>query len=154
MRNSRSINKSGFTLIELMVVVAIIGILAAIAIPNFITYTTKAKQAEVKTLLKALHTSELSYFSENGFFTDDVNALEWEPKTSCTYRYSVGTTYIGSQNTGGNPMNNATAGAGHDNFTAVGWANIDDDSAVDTWQVTQIYSLTNVYDDVTEENVP
>jgi type IV pilus assembly protein PilA len=154
MRNCRLLNKSGFTLIELMIVVAIIGILAAIAIPNFITYTTKAKQAEVKTLLKALHTSELSYFSEKGFFTDDVYDLEWEPKTICAYRYSVGTTYIGSPDPGGNPMNNAAPAAGTDNFTAVGWANIDSDSAVDTWQVTQIYSLTNVYDDVTEENAP
>ncbi|WP_224241526.1 prepilin-type N-terminal cleavage/methylation domain-containing protein [Hyalangium gracile] len=47
---------SGFTLIELMIVVAIIGILAAIAIPNFVRFQARARQSEVNTNLKSLFT--------------------------------------------------------------------------------------------------
>ena len=45
-------NRRGFTLIELMIVVVIIGILAALAIPKFMKVTGKAKVAEAKTILK------------------------------------------------------------------------------------------------------
>jgi type IV pilus assembly protein PilA len=48
--------QSGFTLIELMIVVAIIGILAAIAIPNFVRFQARARQSEVNTNLKSLFT--------------------------------------------------------------------------------------------------
>jgi len=60
----------GFTLIELMIVVAIIGILAAIAIPNFLKFQCKAKQAEGKTALKAIYTVELAY---NGEYSTYIN---------------------------------------------------------------------------------
>ncbi|WP_169309183.1 prepilin-type N-terminal cleavage/methylation domain-containing protein [Desulforhopalus sp. IMCC35007] len=63
-------NKEGFTLIELMIVVAIIGILAAIAIPNFLTYQLKSKTAEAKTNLGAIKTSQQSYRAENDFYAD------------------------------------------------------------------------------------
>jgi len=141
-------NNKGFTLIELMIAVAIIGILAAIAIPNFLTYQAKSKQSEVKMLLKALHTSEVAYFAENGYFTDDMAGLEWEPKTDCRYQFTVGVGFMGTSNPGGGPMNAGIPGANSNNFTAVGYGNIDKDAAVDTWQITYNYGLTNTYDDV------
>lgn len=61
-------NKEGFTLVELMIVVAIIGILAAIAIPNFLNYQLKSKTAEAKTNLGAIKTSQASYRAENDFY--------------------------------------------------------------------------------------
>ena len=61
-------SKKGFTLIELMIVVAIIGILAAIAIPNFLKFQAKSKQSEAKTNLKGIFTAETSYFGENNTY--------------------------------------------------------------------------------------
>jgi type IV pilus assembly protein PilA len=57
-------NRKGFTLVELMIVVAIIGILAAIAIPNFLNFRLKAKTSEAKSNLGALRTTEVAYFAE------------------------------------------------------------------------------------------
>jgi len=68
--------KGGFTLIELMIVVAIIGILAAIAIPNFLRFQLKAKSSEGKTNLAAIRTAEESYYSEFGLY---VSALASPP---------------------------------------------------------------------------
>lgn len=66
MKSLRS--SKGFTLIELMIVVAIIGILAAIAIPNFLQYQLKSRQAEAKTNLGAIRTSEISFNGEHGCY--------------------------------------------------------------------------------------
>jgi len=60
--------QEGFTLIELMIVVAIIGILAAIAIPNFLQYQLKSRQSEAKTNLMAIKTSEVSWNGERGCY--------------------------------------------------------------------------------------
>ena len=61
-------NRKGFTLVELMIVVAIIGILAAIAIPNFVTMQYKSKRAELPTNLKAIKTAEIAYESNFDVF--------------------------------------------------------------------------------------
>jgi prepilin-type N-terminal cleavage/methylation domain-containing protein len=66
-------NKKGFTLIELMIVVAIVGILAAIAIPAYLDYTVKSKITEVTTAMDALAQSASEYHASAGLFPDPTN---------------------------------------------------------------------------------
>ena len=73
-------NKKGFTLIELMIVVAIIGILAAIAIPNFMNYQCKAKQSEAKSTLGALRTAEEAYYAEYSTYADTTAKMGFTVK--------------------------------------------------------------------------
>jgi len=67
LRNS-SQRKHGFTLIELMIVVAIIGILAAIAIPNFMRFQLRSKSSEGRLNLAGIRTAQASYFADSGFY--------------------------------------------------------------------------------------
>jgi type IV pilus assembly protein PilA len=71
-------SNKGFTLIELMIVVAIIGILAAIAIPNFLNYQCKARQSEARAGLGTLQICKKSYWAEETEYTDDLDALGFE----------------------------------------------------------------------------
>ena len=67
--------QQGFTLIELMIVVAIIGILAAVAIPAYGDYTARAQVSEAMTLTAGLKTPITEYISDNGTYPADVAAL-------------------------------------------------------------------------------
>jgi type IV pilus assembly protein PilA len=105
--------RGGFTLIELMIVVAIIGILAAIAIPNFLRFQLKARSSEGKTNLAAIRTAEESYFAEYGLYVSSnlspttharnvktnfahaianlgFDQMGWEPEGDVFFTYAAG----------------------------------------------------------------
>lgn len=71
---SRFHNRKGFTLIELMIVVVIIGILAALAIPRFMEATLKAKKSEASSVLKQIYTLQRAYKqgSATAVYCDDI----------------------------------------------------------------------------------
>jgi prepilin-type N-terminal cleavage/methylation domain-containing protein len=131
-------SNKGFTLIELMIVVVIVGILAALAIPRFMKAATKAKQSEAKGILKQVHTMQKAYFVENDHYCRDgvvANAgaplafapLAIEIISSARYDYTMAVN--GFQ------------------FTCTATANLDDDATIDTWTIDETGVLTCVIDD-------
>jgi type IV pilus assembly protein PilA len=102
----------GFTLIELMIVVAIIGILAAIAIPNFIKFQARSKQSEAKANLKAMFTAEKAFFQEKDRFSTYVGEVGFAPERNNRYAYYMdGAGTLTDNRTGPNATTGTTADA-------------------------------------------
>lgn len=137
-------NKKGFTLIELMIVVVIIGILAALAIPRFMRATTKSKQSEAKQILKQIYVMERSYRQEKDVYwipaggtvanagaPTSFATIGIEIMLSARYSYTLTST-----------------DAGATNFTATATSGIlDDDATVDTWTIDETGFLQVTSDD-------
>ena len=158
-------DQKGFTLIELMIVVAIIGILAAIAIPNFLKYQAKSRQSEAKTNLGGIFVAETSYFGERnnyGNFQQVGYALAGSANRY-TYRSGgadPGTGANGGATTNTNAVDRIPQGVGvccdaegavpanntSQGFTASAAGNLDQDATLDQWHVNDIKQNLQVAD--------
>ena len=145
-------NKKGFTLIELMIVVAIIGILAAIAIPDFLRFQAKAKQSEAKTNLGAIFTTQVAYFGEANTFGGGslcFNDLAWSPEGESLYTYfceahEIPNTKGGTPTTG---MVTPNLGVTSEGFTCGASGNVDNDDIIDMWEINDAKRLINTTPD-------
>jgi type IV pilus assembly protein PilA len=135
----RNRNNKGFTLIELMIVVVIIGILAALAIPRFMRSTTKSKQSEAKQLLKQIYTMQHAYRQEfNSYACNGVTASAAAPATFAVIGVDIGAT----------ARYTFVMTAGVNTFSCVATAtNLDDDGTNDVWQITDTGTLSCTTDD-------
>jgi type II secretion system protein G len=91
-------NSKGFTLIELMIVVVIIGILAAIAIPKFNNASARAKEKEADGILKQVYTLQSAYYAQAGTWADTEGRLQevgWDPNTVAGLKHYTGPTVAG-----------------------------------------------------------
>jgi prepilin-type N-terminal cleavage/methylation domain-containing protein len=82
--------KRGFTLIELMIAVAIVGILTAIAIPNFAKFQARSKQTEARVNLKAMFTAQRAFTAEKDRFSAFVSEIGFAPERNNRYAYFAG----------------------------------------------------------------
>lgn len=144
--------RGGFTLIELMIVVAIIGILAAIAIPNFLRFQLKAKSSEGKTNLSAIRTAEESYYAEYGVYVSaDASPTATSDNVKTTFSHAVpdaGFEVVGWSPEGDVFFNYAVeTAAGDDGYMASAAADIDADQDAQRWGYHKADGQGNAVDD-------
>ncbi len=147
-------NSKGFSLVELMIVVAIIGILAAIAIPNFLTMQLKAKRAEIPSNVDGIKTAQLSYDAAfDGFLSAGVNPTGSLNKVQQDFDYSggiVGWTELGWQPDGKVRGAYDTNKTGSTDFHVHGESDVDDDNTSADYTASK---LVNAVLDVSDTDV-
>lgn len=157
--------KNAFTLIELMVVVAIIAFLATLAIPTFSRFFSKAKRAEAYLNLSAIYMAQKAYFAEHGKYNDILSGdggVGWKPegyhgggkeeKFCYTYGFGYGTEgtnyFTGNLEAPASVLNMSMIGK--DNFLIAAAADIDGDGKYDILTVDQNNNIVVYQDDLAD----
>lgn len=121
-------SEKGFSLIELMIVVAIIGILATMAVPNFSRMQARAKQSEAKANLSAIYTAEKAFYAEWSTYYSSMADIGYVPEGKMNY--GVATASGASAPIGGNFVAATGPGAGCNDTTTCGSLNIQKTASV------------------------
>ena len=137
-------NRKGFTLVELMIVVAIIGILAAIAIPNFVSMQYKSKRAEIPQNIKAIKIAEVAYMQDYDVYvkcsaypsTPTKTTQDWVKASSGGFK-TIDFTPNGDVR--GSYMVSTSAY----NFTVIGISDVDGDGVYATYIATKSENPNN-----------
>ena len=135
--------QGGFTLVELLVVVAIIGILAAIAIPQFMTFISKSKRAEMFVGLGGIFMVEKAYWASDNTYAQGSNDCSGAPATWDSY-FSIGGHFNLSQ-----PARyyKFCAIVSQNAFTGWGAGDLDNDPTIDRGFVTDLDRVPVLIDD-------
>ena len=157
-------NKKGFSLIELMIVVAIIAIAAMLVIPNFKIFMGKTKRTEAYTNLKAIYTGQKVYQTEHGKYSEALagtDGVGWKPDsykgpgTGANYTYGLsshgteGVNYLtGKLNTSHTHLSRAHAD--EKGFVAVAAGDIDGDGEPDILTIDETGEIRIVQDDLAD----
>jgi prepilin-type N-terminal cleavage/methylation domain-containing protein len=150
---------NGFSLIELMIVIAIIAALAMIAVPNFMQYLAKAKRAEAYVQLSSIYAAQKAYWAENGKYSTQLSGtggIGWKPegyesgnsKLNYTYGFngSEGQHYFSGKLGSGGQLGQAYADG--NGFLALAVGDIDGDGQFDVLGVDQYNNITILQDDL------
>ncbi len=154
---------TGIILGALFPVFIFLGIMAAIAIPNFLRFQARAKQSEAKQNLGAIFTAYAAYYADNNTYPTapminvngkDYNCLaiaDWEPKGRIRYTYEcMGTVAYHNDQIAPSESCGGNSGADQTSFTISACGNIDADSTLDVWTINDSKVLINVVNDVRE----
>lgn len=138
---TNSQRRSGFSLLEVVIVVLIIGVLASIAIPRFMTYQLKAKSTEAKTNLGAIRVAEEAYFSEFEHYLSVAAEPAIVPGGQSTIFDGRNSEFAGlGFSTDGNVYFSYGVGVSADGvgYSADAAADIDEDGVVQFWGYTKL----------------
>jgi prepilin-type N-terminal cleavage/methylation domain-containing protein len=146
--------RSGFSLIELMVVVAIMAFLAMIAVPNFNRFLAKAKRTEAIMNLSSIYAAEKAYWAEHGTYSDVLNGeagIGWKPEGKTYYTYGfIGTegknNFVGKLGASGSTLQGSRADK--TGFIAIAAGDIDGDGDVDVLSIDENNNIAYVHDDL------
>ena len=132
--------RRGFTLIEMMIVVAIIALLATIAIPNYVNFQKRAKTSEAKSNLGAIRTCEEAYKAENDVYLDcsaNPSSVPSGTKSSWETSGQTGWTDIGFEPKGGVYYQYEVDDSSASAFTAYARGDLDADATNSVWSLDQ-----------------
>jgi prepilin-type N-terminal cleavage/methylation domain-containing protein len=155
--------RAGFTMIELMIVVAIIAFLAMVSVPSFVRFLAKAKRAEAYMNLHSIYSAQKAYWAEHGHYSKTLNGeggIGWKPegyngggkaeKFHYTYGFADGAEgkncFTGKLNTSSSYLSQSKAD--ENSFLIVAAGDIDGDGKPDLLAVDQYNNIVILEDDL------